>query len=92
MATYSRSQTATQTAQAAMPSMDIGSLLVKTMENVMNDKQGDDKSFEDSISKGINNSDLLKDKTKTDTDKELINLLKDKEVCNLLLNRVNEII
>lgn len=90
MATYSRSQTTTQTAQTtAMPSMDISSLLVKTMENVMNDKQDDDKSFEDSISKGINNSDLLKDKTKNDTNKELADLLKDKknsdkELSNLL--------
>lgn len=89
MATYSRSQTATQTAQAAMPSMDIGSLLVKTMENVMNDKQGDDKDFEKTITDAINNSDLLKDKTKNDTNKELADLLKDKknsdkELSNLL--------
>ncbi len=90
MATYSRSQTTTQTSQsAAMPSMDISSLLVKTMENVMNDKEGSDKGFEESVTNGINNSDLLKDKTKKDTDKELADLLKDKknsdkELSNLL--------
>lgn len=91
MATYSRSQSTTQTAQstAAMPSMDISSLLVKTMENVMNDKEGGEKGFEESVTNGINNSDLLKDKTKKDTDKELADLLKDKkntdkELSNLL--------
>ena len=91
MATYSRSQTTTQTAQstAAMPSMDISSLLVKTMENAMNDKEGGEKGFEESVTNGINNSDLLKDKTKKDTDKELADLLKDKkntdkELSNLL--------
>ena len=90
MATYSRSQTTTQTAQSTVvPSMDISSLLVKTMENVMNDKEDGDKGFEESVTKGINNSDLLKDKTKTDTDKELLDLLKDKknsdkELSNLL--------
>ena len=91
MATYSRSQsTSTQTTQSsAIPSMDISSLLVKTMENVMNDNQEDDKGFEESITNGINNSDLLKDKTKSDNDKELNDLLKDKkntdkELSNLL--------
>ena len=90
MATYSRSQTTTQTSQsAAMPSMDISSLLVKTMENVMNDKETGDKDFEKIITDAINNSDLLKDKTKDDTNKELTDLLKDKknsdkELSNLL--------
>ncbi len=90
MATYSRSQTTTQTSQsAAMPSMDISSLLVKTMENVMNDKEDGDKDFEKIITDAINNSDLLKDKTKNDTNKELTDLLKDKknsdkELSNLL--------
>ena len=90
MATYSRSQTTTQTSQsAAMPSMDISSLLVKTMENVMNDQQDNDKDFEKTITDAINNSDLLKDKTKNNTDKELTDLLKDKknsdkELSNLL--------
>ena len=96
MATYSRSQTTTQTSQSApMPSMDISSLLVKTMENVMNDQQDDDKDFEKTITDAINNSDLLKDKTKNDTDKELADLLKDKknsdkELSNLLNDTKNE--
>lgn len=90
MATYSRSQITTQTSQsAAMPSMDISSLLVKTMENVMNDKEDSDKDSEKIITDAINNSDLLKDKTKNDNDKELADLLKDKknsdkELSNLL--------
>ena len=92
MATYSRSQsTNTQTSQSSvMPSMDISSLLVKTMQNVMNDNNQDgNKDFEKTITDGINNSDLLKDKTKNDPNKELSDLLKDKkntdkELSNLL--------
>lgn len=99
MATYSRSQTTTQTTQTstAMPSMDISSLLVKTMENVMNDSEDKDDSdvqtdLSDVITKAINNSDLLKDKTKNDNDKGLNDLLKDKgstekELSDLLKNK-----
>ena len=82
MATYSRSQTTTQTAKSSsvMPSMDISSLLVKTMENVMNENEEEsEKTLEEQISEGINSSDLLKDKTKNDTNKELTDLLKDKK-------------
>lgn len=82
MATYSRSQTTTQTAKSSsvMPSMDISSLLVKTMENVMNENEEEsEKTLEEQISEGINSSDLLKDKTKNDTSKELTDLLKDKK-------------
>lgn len=80
MATYSRSQTTTQTSQsAAMPSMDISSLLVKTMENVMNDEENGNKDLEKAITDAINSSDLLKDKTRNDKDKELTDLLKDKK-------------
>ena len=82
MATYSRSQTTTQTAKpsSVMPSMDISSLLVKTMENVMNENEEEsEKTLEEKISEGINSSDLLKDKTKNDTNKELADLLKDKK-------------
>lgn len=81
MATYSRSQTTTQTSQqsAAMPSMDISSLLVKTMENVMSDEENGNKDLEKTIADAINSSDLLKDKTRNDKDKELTDLLKDKK-------------
>ena len=82
MATYSRSQTTAQTAKpsSVMPSMDISSLLVKTMENVMNENEEEsEKTLEEQISEGINSSDLLKDKTKNDTNKELTDLLKDKK-------------
>ena len=89
MATYSRSQTvsqqATQTAQTStLPSMDVSSLLVKTMENVLNNSEDEndydtDNSLEDTITKAINNSDLIKDKEKDDkknNNEELVNLLK----------------
>ena len=75
MATYSRSQTSTQTTQsAAMPSMDISSLLVKTMENVMNDKEDSDKEQSKDNSELLK---LLKDKTisdKKDNTQQLNNL------------------
>ncbi len=100
MATYSRSQTIsqtmnTQTTQSnTMPSMDISSLLVKSMENVMNDSEDKDDSkvptdLSDVITKAINNSNLLKDKNensindllkdKSDSDKKLSDLLKNKK-------------
>ena len=86
MATYSRSQTTTQNTQTStvQPSMDISSLLVKTMENVMSDKDEEEESeneLEGLITNAINNSDLLKDKNK-DNDKELLDLLKDKNNTN----------
>ena len=72
MATYSRTTTATQTSQAQpqIASQDLGSFVVKSLENLMNENQGEDdeykknddylKDIQDTITKGIDESQLVK--------------------------------
>lgn len=84
MATYSRSQSSsTTTAESSAPSLlsskTIADILVKSMENVNDEDKTEDEKLKDAITQAINDSDLLKDKTKDKNDNDLNNLLKDKQ-------------
>ena len=72
MATYSRTTTTVQSSQAqpTVASKDLGNFVVKSLENLMNENQGEDdyqknddylKDIQDTITKGIDESKLVKD-------------------------------
>lgn len=99
MATYSRSQSSTTTAESStssiLSSKTIADILVKSMENINDEDKTEDEKLKDAITQAINASDLLKDKTKEKNDKDLNNLLKDKqnsdkELTDLLKNKKND--
>lgn len=99
MATYSRSQSSTTTAEfstsSLLSSKTIADILVKSMENTNDENKTEDEKLKDAITQAINDSDLLKDKTKDKNDKDLNNLLKDKqntdkELADLLKNKKND--
>ena len=99
MATYSRSQSSTTTAESSTSSLlsskTIADILVKSMENTNDENKTEDEKLKDAITKAINDSDLLKDKTKDKNDKDLNNLLKDKQgtdkqLADLLKSKKND--
>ena len=99
MATYSRSQSSTTTAESSTSSLlsskTIADILVKSMENTNDENKTEDEKLKDAITQAINDSDLLKDKTKDKNDKDLNNLLKDKQgtdkqLADLLKSKKND--
>lgn len=106
MATFSRNDSissSVKTSQTAsiLPSMDISSILVKTLENSIDDEKSEDEKLTKTISDAINMSDLVKGKeTNDENTNELNKLLKEKnktndnsksdELSNLLTNKKSE--
>lgn len=81
MATYSRTSSISQTTQTAtkvVPSQDLSSVIVKSLENIINenDDKDSDEKLQETIKKAIDDSEL--GKKQKDTSKDLNELLKDK--------------